>query len=1009
MLNLIRQNVGQTLRRQKQHLLYPLQRHQSSILPSKLQSTAASQAQLSDKYSASWSLLEQSRISEFDIDAILLEHNVTKAKYLHLACADSNNAFSINFRTTPMNSTGVAHILEHTTLCGSQKFPVRDPFMKMLNRSLSTFMNAMTGPDYTLYPFSTCNSQDFKNLMTVYLDSVFCPLLREQDFLQEGWRLENEDIADESSQLVIKGVVFNEMKGAYSNAQSLFGQHLLNNLLPDHTYSYSSGGFPMHIPSLSYEELKAFHAKHYHPSNSRIFTYGDIPLETHLETIDSYLNRFEHLEMDTGVPLQARWNNPRIEKVTCAPDAMNPDPSKQSTVAVSYLLNDITDLKESFVLQVLGELLVDGPSAPFYKALIEPGIGSGFSPVSGYDNHIKESTFTVGLQNIADTDVDRVVETIDATLAEVVKEGFPKDRIDALLHSYELGLKHRSGNFGLNIIMNMTAYWNHSMDPVEYLRVNKTLEWFKSAIANDPEFLQKKVQQYFVDNKHKLVQSMKPEETFTENEEKEFLQLEDKLRSNLSDDDKSEIRQKALELLKSQDQKDDASCLPTLRIKDIPDEYTGAEVEHLTLAGGVPVQTSAQPTNQVAYFRALLDTSEVPDDLRPYLPLFASFLSKLGAKHLSYQDLDTQIELHTGGLGTSCNLAGDPSNLNSYTDTLLLSSHCLDKNIDSMFNLWNIIFEDLHLKDPQRVSTLVKMNATSAANGIAHAGHRYAMSTAAQAVNPVSARSEMYSGMDYVNLMSALSTQDGNAILAKFQALYKILMNKNSMKVALNMTGECKDQFLKSTDTFLAALPGQTHPIKSTQASNFVAREDKIHHVVPFPINFTAQSVATVPYTHPDAAPLRVLASVMSSKYLHTEIREKGGAYGGGAVAGSGTFTFYSYRDPKNLETFSVYRESGDWAAAGNMSQQDVEEGQLRVFQQLDGPVQPGYRGIRNFISDVDDQMFREHRLRVKAVTKEDLVRVATQYLVDPACSGRALIGPAQTGLEDLGWTTKKN
>jgi len=731
-------------------------------------------------------------------------------------------------------------------------------------------------------------------------------------------------------------------------------------------------------------------------------------LKTHLETIDDYLNRFSHLEIDTSVPTQLRWSSPKVEKVTCGPDPMNPDPAKQSTVAVSYLLQDITDLQDSFVLQVIGDLLLDGPSAPFYRTLIEPGIGSGFSPVSGYDNHIKESTLTIGLQNISEDDIDRVVEIINTTLEEVVENGFPKDRIEAILHSYELGLKHRSGNFGLNIIMNMTAYWNHSQDPVEYLRINKTLDWFKQRLADNPQFLQKKVKQYFLDNKHKLVQSMKPEESFTEQEEQEFLKLEEKMRSNLTEEDKTTIRNKALELLKSQDMKDDASCLPTIKLSDIPDSYTGPNVNRLSLAG-VPVQTSLQPTNQVAYFRALLDTSEVPADLKTYLPLFSSFLSKLGAKQFSYQDLDTQIELNTGGLSASCHLAESLTDMNSYSDTLLLSSYCLDGKIEEMFNLWTMIFEDLHLNDSHRISTLVKMSATSAGNGIAHSGHRYAMSTAAAAVNPVSAMADKYSGMDFVNLLSSLAKQDGNMILQKFQDLAKILLNKNSMKVALNMTEECNDSFLKSTEKFLENLPGNSGSIQNIKATDFKKTDAKIHHVVPFPINFTAQSIATVPYTHPDSAALRVLASVLSSKYLHTEIREKGGAYGGGATAGSGTFTFYSYRDPKNLETFTVYRESLDWAVDGNITPQDVEEGQLRVFQKLDEPVQPGYRGIREFLSGVDDQTFNQQRLRVKGVTKDDLVRVTNEHLIDSPVSGRALIGPAQTGLEDLGWTTKRN
>jgi Zn-dependent M16 (insulinase) family peptidase len=276
----------------------------------------------------------------------------------------------------------------------------------------------------------------------------------------------------------------------------------------------------------------------------------------------------------------------------------------------------------------------------------------------------------------------------------------------------------------------------------------------------------------------------------------------------------------------------------------------------------------------------------------------------------------------------------------------------------------------------------------------------------------VCALTENISGMQYVNFLSTLATQDGSQVLAKFRQIAKLLLNKNSMKVALNMTSDCRDKLEKSTDSFLSSLPTQNNASQNIlfkQASKFEARDDKIHHVVPFPINFTAQSVPTVPYTHQDSAPLRVLASVLSSKFLHTEIREKGGAYGGGAVAGSGTFTFYSYRDPKNLETFSVYRESGEWAVENNITDQDVEEGQLRVFQKLDEPTTPGSRGIRNFLSAVDDQTFAEHRLRVKAVKKEDVVRAADQYLLNAPVSGRALIGPAQPGLEDLGWSTHRN
>lgn len=959
-----------------------------------------------------WKVLEERKIAEFDISATLLEHARTRAKYLHMATQDDNNAFSVNFRTTPMDSTGVAHILEHTTLCGSQKFPVRDPFMKMLNRSLSTFMNAMTGPDYTLYPFSTCNEQDYYNLMSVYLDSVFKPLLREQDFLQEGWRLEHDDIADNQTPLVIKGVVFNEMKGAYANAQSLFGQQLLNNLYPSHTYSNSSGGFPLDIPQLTWENLKKFHAEHYHPSNARFLSYGNLPLENHLAKIDSeYLSKFEFLELDTSVPKESRWSEARRVDVTCAPDPMNPDPVKQSTVAVSYLMADVTDTNHSFALQVVCELLTGGPGSPFYKSLIEPGFGSNFSPVSGYEDHTKETNFTIGLQNIKQEDTDQILQVIDDTIDKVIEEGFDADKIEAVLHSYELSLKHKSANFGMNLIMSMTPFWNHTENPLSFLEVNKTVTWFKEQLAKDPKFLQDLVKQYLKENKHKLVQTMNPVENFSELEQKQFDELEQKLREDLSEGDKEVIHAKCLELQKMQDDKEDASCLPTLKVADISSYYLGTVLDQRMICN-TPVQVSAQPTNEVSYFRAMIDTSTLPADLKPYLPIFTSVLTKMGAAHLNYADLDTAVELRTGGLAASCHVQEDQDNLNKYVEAVLLSSHCLDRNIDSMFDLWANIFSDAHWQDNNRLSQLLKMSATNTLNGIASSGHRYAMASAASTLNPASGLSETFSGMSHVQLLSKLSQGDVSELVKKLKMIATLVLNKNRMKCALNTSNT--DGLMKGTEGFLNKIGGEYQnfswgvkldtEFSSKTDDQFKPSSNQQHYVTPYPINYTSLSIPTVNYTHPDYAPLRVLAAVLSSKFLHPEIREKGGAYGGGAMAGGGTFTFYSYRDPKNLETFSVYRKSGEWALENNYEQKDVDEAILRVFQSLDAPITPGYKGLRYFLSGISDDVFASHRVSIKDVKVADLKVVADKYLLDPAVSGKAMIGGLQQGLEDMGW-----
>ncbi|XP_054220465.1 presequence protease, mitochondrial isoform X3 [Homo sapiens] len=509
-------------------------------------------------------------VPELFLTAVKLTHDDTGARYLHLAREDTNNLFSVQFRTTPMDSTGVPHILEHTVLCGSQKYPCRDPFFKMLNRSLSTFMNAFTASDYTLYPFSTQNPKDFQNLLSVYLDATFFPCLRELDFWQEGWRLEHENPSDPQTPLVFKGVVFNEMKGAFTDNERIFSQHLQNRLLPDHTYSVVSGGDPLCIPELTWEQLKQFHATHYHPSNARFFTYGNFPLEQHLKQIhEEALSKFQKIEPSTVVPAQTPWDKPREFQITCGPDSFATDPSKQTTVSVSFLLPDITDTFEAFTLSLLSSLLTSGPNSPFYKALIESGLGTDFSPDVGYNGYTREAYFSVGLQGIVEKDIETVRSLIDRTIDEVVEKGFEDDRIEALLHKIEIQMKHQSTSFGLMLTSYIASCWNHDGDPVELLKLGNQLAKFRQCLQENPKFLQEKVKQYFKNNQHKLTLSMRPDDKYHEKQAQvEATKLKQKVEA-LSPGDRQQIYEKGLELRSQQSKPQDASCLPALKVSDI--------------------------------------------------------------------------------------------------------------------------------------------------------------------------------------------------------------------------------------------------------------------------------------------------------------------------------------------------------------------------------------------------------------------------------------------------------
>ncbi|XP_017284999.1 presequence protease, mitochondrial [Kryptolebias marmoratus] len=972
-------------------------------------------------------------VPDLCLTAVKLTHDKTGAQYLHAARDDSNNLFSVQFRTTPMDSTGVPHILEHTVLCGSEKYPCRDPFFKMLNRSLSTFMNAFTASDFTMYPFSTQNGKDFQNLLSVYLDAVFFPCLREQDFWQEGWRLENENPTDPNSSLVFKGVVFNEMKGVFSDNEHLFAQHLQNKLYPDHTYSVVSGGEPLAIPDLTWEQLKQFHATHYHPSNARFFTYGDLPLENHLQQIEGEaLCKFEHINPNTDVPPQPHWSSPREDHVTCSPDALAPDSAKQNTLCVSFLLGDITDAFEGFTLSLLSFLMVSGPNSPFYKSLIEPKIGSDFSSVVGYDRSTKEASFSIGLQGMAEEDTERVKRIISQTIEDIVENGFEEERIEALLHRIEIQMKHQSTNFGLSLASYIASSWNHNGDPVELLRISDSVAKFRQALKENPRFLQEKVKHYFKDNTHRLTLKMSPDEAYLKKQaEAEEKKLQEKVQA-LSDDDKKEIYEKGLELLAAQSKVQDASSLPALKVSDIEPTIPVTPV-HMGAAGGVPVQYCEQPTNGLVYFRAMCGLNTLPEDLRVYVPLFCSVVTKMGCGALDYRQQAQQMELRTGGMSVSSQIIPDSAQMDTFEQGVLLSSSCLERNLPHMFQLWSDIFNSPHFDNEERLRVLVMMSAQELANGIPHSGHMYAMTRASRHLTPAGGLQETFGGMEQVKFMKRIAEMpDLSHVIRTLPRIKKHLLNPDNMRCALNATPQKMSESAAQLESFMKDVaenkkerkPVRTNIIKKPldplddsgpsrnliTEPNFQPCQMKTFFQMPFSVNFVSECIRTVPFCHQDYASLCILARMMTAKFLHGEIREKGGAYGGGAkMGGGGVFSFYSYRDPNSMQTLSAFRKGVEWAKSGQFSQQDVDEAKLSVFSAVDSPVAPSDKGMGRFLSGITDEMKQSHREKLFAVDQKSLVDVAERYLsVGQRTCGVAILGPENVTIKkDPSWILK--
>uniref|UniRef100_A0A8C5SVS6 Presequence protease, mitochondrial n=1 Tax=Laticauda laticaudata TaxID=8630 RepID=A0A8C5SVS6_LATLA len=924
-----------------------------------------------------------------------------------------------------MDSTGVPHILEHTVLCGSERYPVRDPFFKMLNRSLSTFMNAFTASDYTLYPFSTQNPKDFQNLLSVYLDAVFFPSLRLLDFWQEGWRLEHESPADPWSPLTFKGVVFNEMKGAFADNERVFSQHLQNKILPDHTYAVVSGGDPLKIPDLSWEQLKHFHATHYHPSNARFFTYGNFPLELHLKQIhEEALCKFQKIEPNTSVPPQQIWDKPREHYVTCAVDSLATDSKKQTMVSVSYLLANITDNFETFMLNFLSSLLVGGPNSPFYKTLIEAGLGTDFSPDVGINSSTREAYFTVGLQGISEESIDTIKQIIAKTIDEVIENGFEKERIDALLHKIEIQMKHQSTRFGLVLASNIASCWNHEGDPVDLLKIAEKVTQLRHCLKKDSRFLQKKVKQYFKDNPHRLTLSMSPDAAF---HDKQAATEADKLKEKveaLSEEEKKQIYEKGLELLDLQSKPQDTSCLPALKVSDIEPRIPFTELEMAHTAEDIPVQYCAQPTNGIVYFRAISSLNTLPEELRPYVPLFCRVITKMGCGAFNYREQALEIDLKTGGLSVSPHINVDDSHLDMYEQGVIFSSLCLDRNLPDMMHLWTEIFNSPHFEDEEHFKVLVKMTAQELSNGIPDSGHNYALIRASRTLNLAGELQEMFHGMEQVKVMKRIAEMaDIKSVLRKLPRIKKYLLNSGNLRCAVNATPQQMPVVTRAVENFVLGIARSKKERKAvrpriidkpsdsksacSEAGSQITRklitdptfqpcQMKTHFLLPFPVNYVGACVRTVPFTTPDYASLRLLARLMTAKFLHTEIREKGGAYGGGAhISHNGIFNFYSYRDPNSMNTVAAFEKAAEWAKSGMFTQQDIDEAKLAVFASVDAPIAPSDKGMNNFLHGISDEMKQRHREHLFAVSRESMIDAANKFLIaGKSTRGLAILGP---------------
>lgn len=940
-------------------------------------------------------------IKEYNMTAYFLTHNTTKTQYLHLERDDSNNVFSVGFRTTPKDSMGTPHILEHTVLCGSEMYPVRDPFFKMLNRSLASFMNALTGPDYTFYPFCSQNEIDYRNLQKVYLDAVFKPNLARLDFLQEGWRLEHKNLDDQNSDLVFKGVVYNEMKGAFSETSQLFGQKFMNTMLPNGTYGFVSGGDPLNIPNLTHKHLQEFHATYYHPSNARIYSYGNFPLEANLKYLnEAYLNRYSYLDpVHSEVVPQQRWAAPKRAEISCRIDQYGGPLEKQNQIAIGYIMSDNTNVYETFMLTALAELMIIGPNSAFYKSLIEKNISGGYNNLTGYDNQIRDTVFVVGLRDVDKSNFDQIESIVNKTILDIYKNGFEKDHIESVLHGFELSIKHQSPKFGLNMLFNLMPLWNHDGHILTALKVNDLLQKLKQDLKK-PEYIKNVIEDYFINNNHKLTMIMQPHARFDEDfNSAEAQSLAAKIK-NLTKEDKEQIFIDGKELAEAQKKQENLDVLPCLKIDDIVLNKTAPSLKH-TVAGTIPLQICEANTNGVSYLKGIIGTEGLNERQRQLLPFFKYILDKFDTKLYNYRELDKHISKCTAGFSFLLHITEHIDQQGQYEQGLLIGNHCLDENLVKMLDIWSEIFEKPNFDNSERMQMLLNNYCSSLTSGVIDSGHTYAMQTARSLISSVDECKENLMGLKNVlnmqNILKNYQVQDVQDIV---DGIGRKILKGHNLRAAFHHSPTNKET-QTVVDKFCTELckSGDNKDVNRINwIDSKVILEEKrgLHVSMNIPINFCAKVIPTVTYTNPDYAKLRVLTRFLTSKYLHPIVREKNGAYGGGAMLTmDGVFSFYSYRDPNSKVTLDVFDETDQWMLdnANLVDDQNLFEAKLSILQQMDQPIAEYMKGIDLFLYGLSYDVWKTQRERVLAVTKEDLIEVCDKYLASDVLAGKCVIG----------------
>lgn len=883
--------------------------------------------------------LWETPIPELNTNAILFEHNVTKAQALILKSDEENKLFSANFKTLPHNDTGVAHILEHCVLAGSKNYPVKEPFVNLLKTSLKTFLNAMTFPDKTLYPVSSKNTQDFYNLMDVYLDAVFNPLLNENTFKQEGWHYE---LSNKEDPIIYKGVVFNEMKGAQSNPNSIIEHSITKTLYPDTIYKHDSGGDPQFIPQLTYQEFVDFHKTYYHPSNAKFVITGNINVEECLEKIESYIKGYEYSPITAEIETQQAFETPK--EYTTDYGVSETDKDKAIAVVGWAMPVDISAI-DYFGLQILSAMLLDSEAAPIKKALTESNLGESVI-VTGIDFELKQAMFVTGLKGIQAENIPEVRKIIIACL-EKLSTKLDKDLILAALNKVEFA--HREGPTSgypraVEYLRTILEIWLYEDAPLKGLLFEQPLNEIRSKIENNEPYFEELITKYFVNNNHRAYVSILP----NVNRAKERLEKETnvlkKVKNEMSEEQLTDLVKETGQFIEWQntpDTPEDEAKIPQLSAKDLSNTLKEVK-QKITQLNNVEILQNKVNTNGITYIDIAYDIEVLTEEELKNVGIIAAVLPKLGTTTYNFEQLALEIDKYTGGIYTSL-----ITEQNVITNELILkfvvSVKCLEANQNKALELVKDILMNTDFAQIERLQTLTKELKSDLSSGLINSGHAYALHVAFAQLDTSKYIKYITTGIGFYNFLKK------NTHIQE-DTLQQVLTKVINSKVLINTT---TDKNIESIYNNLAAFSFADvtdTPQNTTEQKSITLENINTAYASAAEVNYNAKAIK-MPRGSLNGS-LYAIEKFIRNDYLWTKVRVQGGAYGGMFTANIplNLLGFVSYRDPKLLDTYKVYDELAEYMQNHIFSEQELEGYIVSGYGTLDSYQTPYSQGFEEFM-----------------------------------------------------------